>query len=135
MKLLKTIAILIFFALLGLLALQWAASETTGEVVVLQSTDSEGNTHKTRLWVVDSGGEAWLRAGQDSAGWYQQIKTNPAVSMTRAGETRNYTAVPSPAATDTVNGLMRAKYGWGESVISKIFARANSVAVRLAPAS
>ena len=135
MKLLKTLAICALLAVLGLLALQWAASETTGEVVVLQSTDAAGDTHETRLWIVDSGGEAWLRAGQERAGWYQQIKTNPAVSMTRAGETRNYTAIPTPAATDTVNGLMRAKYGWGETVISKLFDRANSVAVRLAPAS
>lgn len=131
----KGVALLVLVVLVGLFAVQWAASETTGEVIVLTSTDSSGEAHQTRLWVVDSGGEAWLRAGGDGAGWYQQIVANPAVSMTRNGETRSYVAIAVPAATDTVNGLMRAKYGWGEKVIGQMIDRSRSVAIRLEPAS
>ncbi len=134
MKWLKRSGLLLMVVLAGLFAVQWAASETTGEVISITTFDDAGKSHETRLWVVDSGGEAWIRAGSDTAGWYARVLSNPKVSMTRGGETNNYTAIAVPEATDTVNGLMRAKYNWGEKVISRLINRSASVAVRLEPA-
>ena len=133
MKWVKRLAILAVLAILGLLGLQYAASETTGEVVVLTTTDADGNAHETRLWIVDTGGEAWLRAGMDQAGWYGRILQNPAVTLMRNGSSANFTAVPVPAATDTISSLVREKYGWGDKLISKTIDRKSSVAIRLEP--
>ena len=131
MKWVKRIALVLILVVLGLAALQYLASETTGEVIVLTTTDSNGESQETRLWIVDSGGEPWLRAGQDAAGWYGRILQNPTVQLTRDGTTATYTAVPNAAATDTINGLMREKYTWGETVISIFFDRSSSIAIRL----
>ena len=135
MKWVKRIALLAVLAVAGLFGLQYAASETTGEVVVLTTTDEQGAAHETRLWVVDNGGEAWLRAGMDQAGWYGRILKNPSVTLMRNGHEANFTAVPVPAATDTISGLVRKKYGWGEKLISKTIDRKASVAIRLEPAA
>lgn len=135
MKWVKRLAILAALVIVGFLGLQYAASETTGEVVVLTTTDADGNSHETRLWIVDNGGEAWLRAGMNKSSWYGRILENPSVTLMRNGSAAQYTAVPVPAATDTISGLVRQKYGWGDKLISKMMDRKASVAIRLEPAS
>ena len=134
MKWVKRVSLLVLVALVGLALLQYAASESTGEVVVLTTTDAAGETHETRLWIVDNGGQAWLRAGQDSAGWYARIQQNPRVELTRDGETNAFIAVPQPAATDSINALIREKYTWGAKVIARLIPSGGKVAIRLDPA-
>lgn len=134
MKWAKRGAILVILAIVGLVGLQYAASETTGEVVVLTTSDSDGNPHETRLWIVDNGGEAWLRAGGDTAGWYGQILENATVTLMRNGSSAVFTAVPVPAATDTISSLMRDKYTWGDKLVSKMIDRKASIAILLEPA-
>lgn len=123
-------------ALIGLAALiflsEVIASET-GEVVVLTTDSREGPTD-TRLWVVEADGVQYLRAGTDS-GWYQRLLAAPEVHVTRSGSTEAYRAEPQPAATETVNGLMREKYGWRDAYISLLIGgRADSIAIALLPA-
>jgi len=134
-KWIKRLAIFVVIAIVGLLGLQYAASETTGEVVVLTSTDDAGAAHETRLWIVDNDGSAWLRAGAGESGWYARILQQPRVTLTRNGQSAAFMAIPAPEATATVTNLMQQKYGWGEKLISSTLDRSTSVAIRLTPAN
>jgi len=135
MKWIKRLAIIAIIAVVGLLGLQYAASETTGEVVVLTTTDAAGMAHETRLWIVDSDGSAWLRAGGGESGWYARLLQQPRVSLARNGQSATFTARPVPEATTKVTELMQKKYGWGETLISSTLDRSTSVAIELVPAN
>jgi len=130
---LKRIATLAILLMIGLFALQWAASETTGEVVVLTTTDAAGANHETRLWIVDYNSNAWLRAGSEGASWFQRLQVNSTVSLTRNGESKRYVAIPAPEASKTINDLLSAKYNWGDKVIGKLIDRSAAIAVKLEP--
>ncbi|MEM8766133.1 MAG: hypothetical protein AAGE43_01715 [Pseudomonadota bacterium] len=122
--------------LLGLVvlvfALQFVASES-GEVVVLGSDSAEG-LKETRLWVVEIDGVQYLRAGPDS-GWYQRLLENPAATLRRADVTDAYTAQTQMAQAETLNALMREKYGWGDVVIEYLVGgRDEAVPVAMIPA-
>jgi hypothetical protein len=122
--------------LLGLLVLLGIAQQIaaeSGEVVVLTTTDAEGRSHETRLWVVDHEGSAWLRAGADVQAWYRRLLERPEVEVERGGSRRPFTAVPQPDQQGTVDRLMRAKYGWADRFISLLFGRDDSVPIRLDP--
>ena len=123
-------------ALLLLGAVTWIASES-GEVVVLTTRDAEGTPHDTRLWVVEHGGHAWLRAGADAQGWYRRLVAVPDVVVERDGVATRHTAVPLPAERERINALMRATYGGADRTIALLFGRDDAVPIRLdaAPAS
>jgi len=134
MKWIKRIALTLLVVFAGLLAVQYAASETTGEVVVLTTTDRDGATHETRLWIVDHDNHAWLRSGQgDTAGWLARAKSHPQVTVMRNDTPREFIAVPTPDATKTVSELMRKKYTWGDQLIRTLMGGSTAVAVRLDP--
>ena len=108
------------------------ASES-GEVVVLTTRDRDGSAHETRLWVVESQGALWLRAGVPSSRWLARLRAEPQVRVVRNGFAETYRAVPheSPADRDRINALMAEKYGWAEWLIGATRDGRKSVAVRL----
>lgn len=113
--------------------LQLGISES-GEVIVLTTTDAEGETATTRLWIVEHDGDVWLRSGQgDASGWYARILEQPRVEVERAGETASYLAQPTPDALDTINPLLREKYGWADEAIDAMFGVGDAIPVRLMP--
>ena len=124
----------------GLLALtivvllaQAIASES-GEVVVLHTTDVTGADVTTRVWIVDSDGAQWLRAGHAESGWYTRLAAQPTIRLQRGDVVADYTAVPTPDARATVNDLMQRKYGWRESLIGVLVGgRDGAIPVRLEP--
>ena len=73
--LLKKILLMVVLAPFIYFGLIMLASES-GEVVVLESQDDQGEVQSTRLWVVDHDGSMWLRAGDDQSGWYQRLMNN-----------------------------------------------------------
>lgn len=125
---------------LGLLAallflvvgLEMIAAES-GEVVVLQTRAGPGQTHDTRVWIVDEGGTQWLRAGNPQSGWLLQIQQDPAVEVERGGQRSAYTAVPNPAVREQINPLFAAKYGWADAYIGALFGRDDATPIRLDP--
>ncbi len=122
----------LFTLLVILVAIEIIASES-GEVVVVTITDEHGAPAETRLWVVDQAGDAWLRAGSASSGWYQRLQRNPEVVLERQGSTFDAKIVPVPAQRDTMNTLMREKYGWADAYISFLFSRDNALPLRIEP--
>ena len=134
-KLLFVIAAVLAAALLFVSAI-YTASETGGEVVVLRTSEADGSTVETRLWVVQHDGHSWLRAGQPTSGWLIRIEKDPRVIVTRGDEVLEYTAVPVRDAEtrDRIHALMRERYTAADSFISIIRDGDLSVAVRLDPA-
>lgn len=126
---------LIVVALAALVALgvgSMVASES-GEVVVLRTTDTAGELHETRLWIVEDGGHVWLRSGSDAAGWFVQLRERPDVTVVRDGEELDVRAVPEVPARERINERMNEKYGWADSYIGFLFGRDDAVPVRLDP--
>lgn len=120
--------------LVALVASVFVASEAGEEIVVVRTRAADGSPRETRLWVVDDGGFAWLRSGQES-GWLDRIREDPSVEMVRGGETRRYRAVPVPDedTRERIHALMREKYGLADRWISFTIPREASVAIRLEP--
>jgi hypothetical protein len=133
---LKKILLLLVLAPFIYFGLIMMASET-GEVVVLESQNEQGELQSTRLWVVEHDGSMWLRAGDDQSGWYQRLMTNvqagQAVYVTRDGERFSPSIVSDPSQAAAVNALMDEKYGLSNDAISFLMGeyRQDAVAVRL----
>jgi hypothetical protein len=91
----------------------------SAEVVVLETRDAAGETHATRLWVVDHDGHAWLRTGEGSAPWLARLRANPEVAVTRGGVRGLHRAVvvDDPATQERINALELEKYGWREQAL------------------
>ena len=101
------------------LVLVFGASES-GEVVQLVTEDAQGEAVTTRLWVVDTDGDMWLRAGDGTSGWYQRLtahgKDSPA-TLIRDDVTYAVTALPEPQRIAQINQLMAHKYGMGDTLV------------------
>ncbi len=122
-----------FGCILVFVILQTVASERV-EVVELLSIDKQGEEVVTRLWVVDHEGYAYLRVGADGSGWFSRLQQNPEVRVRRGDDELSYLAVPNPAKSDIVNGLMQKKYTWGDTFFATVFgSRDGSVPIELQP--
>jgi hypothetical protein len=89
-----------------------------GETVLLRTTDTNGATHETRLWIVDHSGSSWLRSARDH-GWFQRLQANPQVELRRDGRWTSFRAVTSEAPSDPLllNRLFAEKYGFADALI------------------
>lgn len=133
MKTLFTMAIALVCMAATLVGGIFALSELGGEVVTVRSTRADGSLKDTRLWVVDDGGETWLRAGVPTEPWLEHIGHHPRIQLVRGGTTKAFVAmaVRTDQARDRVHALMAAKYGTADKIISLIRDPEGSVAVRL----
>jgi len=89
--------------LIIVLATQMLTSELGSEIVELHTLDDTGQSHTTRLWIVDHEGIPYLRAGMASSGWLLRALSNNAVEMTRNGVTGSYNFEPREQMRDTIN--------------------------------
>ncbi len=131
-RLLVGIGALLAFALFFVGAII-VASETGAEVVTVETTNADGGTSSTRLWVVDDGGFAWLRAGMGRVKWVDQAQAAGELVMTRAGSDRRYRVAvfDDPETRDRIHSLMAEKYGAQDKLIAMIRDGAGSIAIRL----
>ena len=101
------------------LVLVFGASES-GEVVQLVAQDAQGEAVTTRLWVADTDGAMWLRAGEGTSGWYQRLMAHGVDSpatLIRGDQTYAITASPEPQRIAEINQLMADKYGLGDTFV------------------
>lgn len=124
--------------ILGLIVMlgvaQTVASERV-EVVELHTVDAEGIEQTTRLWVVDHDGAAYLRVGGDGSGWYDRLRANETVEVTRSGNRGRFITRTRPELSGTINALMQEKYTWGDSLIGALVgSREASIPIMLVPA-
>jgi hypothetical protein len=135
MRRLRQILAVVLVAFLTLGIGLFGASELGGEIVTLHTNSPDGEA-KTRIWVVDDAGHAWLRAGNPSNGWLARIDANPDVVVERNGESTRFNAVPvrdDPTLRERIHALMREKYTWADRIVSLIGDRTKSVPIRLDP--
>ena len=101
------------------LVLVFGASES-GEVVQLVTQDAQGEAVTTRLWVADTNGAMWLRAGEGTSGWYQRLMAHGVDSpatLIRGDQTYAITASAEPQRIAEINQLMADKYGLGDTLV------------------
>ena len=127
-------AVVGLFLLVGIA--QFVASES-GEVLVLETLDAEGQPQETRIWLVDDADAVWVRGRPDS-GWVRRLLENPEIRAERAGQQAPFLAVPdrNVAARDRVNALMREKYGFADGFIAVTLGdsdREGALPIRLDP--
>ena len=127
MRIILGLALLVV-AFVGAIAL---ASELGGEVVVITTIDERDVPFETSLWIVEYRGSPYLRAGDRESAWVQRLKRNGELEMRRRGETATYRAVPDPASTETINGLMARDYGLADRLIGLVRDPSKTLALRL----
>ncbi len=113
------------------------AASPSDEVAVLVTRDADGEAHETSIWVVEDGGNLWLRSGSPKSAWLARLRRSPDIELERAGRRRSYHAVPveTPDALARVNAKMAEKYGASETLVGLYSDRSESVAIRLEPPS
>jgi hypothetical protein len=104
-----------------------------GEVATLYTNDTEGQTHSTRIWVVDHGHETWIRSLDPMSSWLDHLINQPDVQLRRGGLIADYRATPLANRRTRVNALMAEQYGWAEWIFSRIEDRDEAVPVFLDP--
>ncbi len=125
-------ALLVLSAAFG--ALNYLASERV-EVVTLHTVDAAGQPKETRIWVLDHEGRSYIRTSEGS-GWHARLVANPTFEITRDGDRRTYSSAQRPDLRETLNGLFREKYGWGDAFISMIVGgREQAIILELVPAA
>ena len=131
MKITLVIVSIILGLVLALGVIQTVASERI-EVIQLHTTDEQGKTHTTRLWIVDDDGRQYLR-GDVGGGWVTRLLAYPSFELTRGEQTKTYAYKLRPDKIERINTLMREKYTWGDAFIALLGAREESQAIELHP--
>jgi hypothetical protein len=126
--LMMVVGLVLAFAL-GILV----ASNFGGENVMLRTSDVDGSTHQTRLWIQDLGQTEWLRASSPESRWYQRLVERPMVEVERKGLWKRYRAVPTPHRTGEVASAIARKYGWADWLTGLLRDPEVAVAIRLVP--
>lgn len=108
--------VLIGLFVLGLGVVQFASERI--EVVEVRTLDDQSEAIITRVWIVDDGGQQYLRSGNGTSDWFERIQENATFEVTRNGKTDIYTAELRHDKRDHINDLMHQKYTWGDSLIS-----------------
>lgn len=62
--------------------------------LVITTVDTEGNSHDRVLSGLESDGMSYVAVNHWPRAWYERVKENPKVKITRDGETKDYVAVP-----------------------------------------
>ena len=113
----------------------YAIRNFTGEVAMLYTTDGEGKTHSSRIWVVDHGHHIWVRSLDPTSPWLDRLINHPEVKLLRGGAITAYHATPFTHRRARINALMAERYGWVEWFLSRIEDRDDAVPVYLDPLS
>ena len=111
----------------------YAARNYGGEVAVLYTTDSHGQSYRTNLWVIGQDTSVWIRATSPSSLWLDRIINNPEVELRRGQILTSYKATPLTHRRSRVNSYMAETYGWAEWLLAQVEDRSEAVPVYLEP--
>jgi hypothetical protein len=127
-------AVLALVALAALVVIAHLAFIEVGrEVVTLRTQRADGTWQRTRLWVVDDDGAAWLHSA--GAEWAKRFEGDPIVELERGGTISKYRARPVPGPHPRIDALLREKYGIADRWVRFIAPDGDQVlVVRLDPA-
>lgn len=105
--------------------------------VEIETQAPNGPVHRTVIWVVVDGEEAFIRSYRGpNARWYREALANPAVALHVDGRRLPATAIPAtdPDSIERTSEALRRKYA-GDSGLSGMLATENlATTLRLEPA-
>jgi hypothetical protein len=112
-------------------AIDWNrySEEETVEVV---TTNEDGSSRETKVWLVVVAGQGYIRTGNTR--WGGNVERNPEVAL-RIGETElplRVEFVTDDAEREAVKQALRAKYGFSDWILSPLRGR-NPKIMRLVP--
>ena len=104
-----------------------------GELVTLYSRGPDGDRYGTQLWVIEEGGELYLRAHYPGAKWLARIRDHDGVELRRGDASQSFLARPvdDPEVRRAVNRAMAAKYGLADRLASSLWNPEKSIPVHL----
>ena len=104
-----------------------------GELVTLHTLGPDGDRYDTQLWVVEEGGEFYLRAHYPGAKWLERARAEPKVELERGDSSQKFLArtVDDPELRRAVNRAMAEKYGFADRLASSVWDPEKSVPVHL----
>lgn len=105
------------------------------EVVVLRTAGPNGELRRTRVWIADADGAAWIEAADPEREFYSDIERDPDVELERGGEIHRYRAsiLPNPEGHARIRALLRGTYGWADRWVNLLADTSRSIAIRLDP--
>lgn len=129
----RRISIVVTLALLAFGVVTLIALEGR-EVVVVETTDSDGAARRTRTWVADENGSAWIEAANPERAFLADLRRTPRLVLERDGVRRSCTAevAPNPDGHDHIRRLLAERYGWADCWIALLADTHASLAIRLA---
>ena len=103
------------------------------EVVVVETTDAQGGSHRTRTWIADDAGSAWIEAANPERSFLVDVQRDPTLVLERDGARRTCRAhiEPNPEGHERIRRLLRDRYGWADRWIAIVADTSRSLAVRL----
>jgi hypothetical protein len=115
------------FAVLTLAALEG------GEVVIVETIAPDGAPRRTRTWIADEAGNAWVEAANPERPFLQDLRRQGTVILERAGGRRACDAeiAPNPDGHARIRRLLAARDGWADRWIGILADTHASLAVRL----
>jgi hypothetical protein len=107
------------------------------EEIDIETQAPDGPVHRTTIWIVVDGNDAFIRSVRGRAGrWFREAAANPAVSIAVEGRRLAATAIPAtdPDSIERVNAALTRKYvnipGYRPMLKAEIF----DTTLRLEPA-
>lgn len=115
------------FAIVTLVALEGR------EVVVVETTDASGAARRTRAWIADEAGAAWIEAASPERPFVADLRARPGLVLERGGARRTCTAaiLPNPDGHARIRRLLAARYGWADRWIGLLADTRASLGIRL----
>ena len=83
------------------------------EEIDIETQGPDGPVHRTTIWVVVDGDDAFVRSVRGREGrWFREAMANPAVSILVEGQRLAATAIPAtdPDSIERVNDALTRKY-------------------------
>jgi hypothetical protein len=111
--------------------IEWDRYSEEGTVEVI-TTDEDGSTRETKVWLVVVDGQGYIRTG--GTRWGGNIERDPEIAL-RIGETElplRVEFVADETQRDAVTSALRAKYGFSDWILDP-FRGKNPKIMRLTP--
>jgi hypothetical protein len=104
------------------------------EVVVLRTVDAAGTARRTRTWVADADGYAWIEAANPERTFLGDLRAHAEVALERGDGVQRCDAIilPNPDGHTRIRRLLADKYGWADGWIGVLTDTSQSVAIQLA---
>jgi hypothetical protein len=101
--------------------------------VIVETIGPEGVPRRTRTWIADEAGSAWVEAANPDRPFLQDLRRQAMLVLERAGSRHACGAeiAPNPDGHTRIRRLLSARYGWADRWIGLLADTHESLAIRL----